>query len=86
MDDVDLPRLVHDVYDRLLIVEHKLGLPMSFVDRMLAEEMLRRRQARLEADARRDAAFRKAKTEAESLGHNGPVDDFVRELRRGAFE
>jgi hypothetical protein len=71
---------------RLSIIEDKLGLPMSYVDRIFAQHEVKRRQTAREAVIRRDEAFHKAEAEAARVGDNGPLDRFVQRLKAGEFD
>lgn len=84
--DGDLPDALHDLHARLLILEHRLGLPMSVADRMIVEAMVQRRADERESARRRDEEFGKAKAEAERVGSYEPIDAFVRKLKRGEFD
>jgi hypothetical protein len=82
----ELERIVLSFNDRLVVIEDRLGLPMSAVDRAIARDIARRREEALLADARRNEAFRQAQAEAEKVGHRGPLDIFTRKLNAGEFE
>jgi hypothetical protein len=61
----ELERIVLTVSDRLLVVAAKLGLPLSHVERMIADGLLREREERRQAEVRRLEAFHAAQVEAE---------------------
>jgi hypothetical protein len=82
----DLEKMVFALSDRLLIVEDKLGLPMSYVEKILVGAIARRKEEARLADARRNEAFLEAKLEAEKVGHRGPLDEFVHRMNAGEFE
>ena len=71
-----------DLNARLMWLKIKAGVPMSQIDRMIADELDARRQAAVEEDRRRVAAFHEAQFEAARVGHRGPIDRFVMELKR----
>jgi hypothetical protein len=83
---VELEKMVLSLSDRLAVVEDKLDLPMSYVDKVMARDIARRREEARIADDRRLAAFRAAEAEAEQVGHRGPLDAFTRRLNAGEFE
>jgi hypothetical protein len=82
----DLEQMVFALSDRRLVVEDRLGLPLSVVDRIQVEGVIRRKEEARLAEARRNDAFREAKAEAERVGHRGPLDEFTRRLHAGEFE
>jgi hypothetical protein len=77
---------LYEIATRLLCLEHAAGMPMSYIDKVLAEETIKRRRERIEADRRRleakHAAYRKACAEMERTGSREPMDRFVAELKR----
>jgi hypothetical protein len=83
MDDSELQEILRDINIRLLWLEVLAGAPVSYVDRLFAGEMDARRRAPHEEARRRVEAFRKAEAEAARVGHRGPIDKFVRELKAG---
>jgi hypothetical protein len=82
----DLPDALHDLHARLLIVEHKLSLPMSIADKALVETMEQRRSDMGEAARLCTEAFHEAQAEAERAGSHEPIARFVRRLKRGEFD
>jgi hypothetical protein len=75
-----------DLHERVSVIELTFNLPMSFLDRTIAEKAIERRAEAEETRRRRLEAFEKAKAEVERAGHRGPIDDFVRRLKAGEFE
>jgi hypothetical protein len=71
---------------RLLMLEHRTGSPLSYVERVVVENELKRRQEFRDAARARDESFRQAKAEAEATGDRAPIDAFVRRLHAGVFE
>jgi hypothetical protein len=82
----ELEKIVLGFSDRLAVIEDKLGLPMSAVDKALARDFARRREEHRLAETRRDEAYQAARAEAEKLGHRGPLDVFTHQLATGAFD
>jgi hypothetical protein len=83
---VELEKMLLAISDRLLVVEAKLGLPLSYVEETIADGLVREREERRLAEIRRLEAFRVASAEAEQLGHRGPLDEYTLRLRAGEFE
>jgi hypothetical protein len=81
-----LEAAVHDLNMRILWLEKLVGVPMSVVDRIIADEAYKRRRAPSEMARRCMEAGREAMAEAERVGHRGPIDRFVRRLKAGEFD
>jgi hypothetical protein len=82
----ELEKIVFGLNDRLLVVESRLGMPMSVIDKMVVEDITRRREEAKAAETRRNEAFYAARAEAEKAGDRGPLDAFTRRLNAGEFE
>jgi hypothetical protein len=89
MDDSAF-EMLRDIARRLLIVEAKLGLPMSYIDQIMVQDILKRQEERRAAHeqetADKIAALHEAEAEAERVGHRGPLDAFTLRVRRGEFD
>jgi hypothetical protein len=82
----ELEQVVLAISDRLLVIEDRLGLPMSYVEKIIADGLVKEREERRLAETRRIEAFRMAQAEAERVGCRTPLDEYALRLRAGEFE
>jgi hypothetical protein len=85
MDDEILER-VRALEERVLMLEAGHRAPLSYVDQIIAQSLDEKRGEPHEDARRRLEAFKRAEAEAERVSHLGPIDDFVRKLKRGEFD
>jgi hypothetical protein len=84
MDD-NLPERVRALEDRVLQLEAGHRAPLSHLDRIIAEDLNKKRHEPHEDARARLEAFREAQAEAERTGDDKPIDDFWRKLKAGAL-
>jgi hypothetical protein len=82
----ELEKMVFDIHDRLLVIEDKLGLPMSGIERVIVRDIAGRREDQRLAEERRATAYHAAHVEAEKAGHRWPLDVFTPRLNAGEFD
>jgi hypothetical protein len=82
----ELEKMLFAMSDRLLVVEAKLGLPLSYVEKMIADIIFKEREERRLAEAHRLEAFREAQAEAERAGCRTPLDEYALRLQAGEFD
>jgi hypothetical protein len=85
MDD-DLIERVRMLEERVLMLEAGHHAPLSYVDRIIAQDLDKKRREPHEEARRRLEAFKRAEDEAERVGHRGPVDDLMQKLKRGEID
>jgi hypothetical protein len=88
--DSDLERVeaaLHDINLRLLFLEKTFGIPIPYVDKILADTRHAQRMRGLQgATLGALTALSEAKAEAERTGSRRPIDEFVARLKAGEFE
>jgi hypothetical protein len=70
---------------RLLWLEDRAGVPMSIIERLIAQRAVEQRRRPSQDRDLRLEAFRGALAEAERTGTNAPIDRFVQKLKAGGF-
>jgi hypothetical protein len=86
MDDRLVETMLIDLSNRVLMLEAGYRAPLSHVDRSIARSLDEKRWEPHNDAQRRLEAFKRAETEAERVGHRGPVDNFMRKLKAGEFD
>jgi hypothetical protein len=81
MDDRLVETVLIDLRNRVLMLEAGYRAPLS-----IALSLDEKRWEPHEDAQRRHEAFKRAETEAERVGHHGPVDNFMRKLKAGEFD
>jgi hypothetical protein len=81
-----LEAMLSDFADRILVLESKADIPVTFLDRVRLKGIEQAQERERECRGRRQEAWAKAQAAAESAGHRGPIDGFVRRLKAGEFE
>jgi hypothetical protein len=78
--------MLGNIADRLLVLEDKVGVPITYIERLRLRDLGRILGRERESRGRRQEAWAQAKAEAERVGHRGPIDDFTRRLKAGEFD
>jgi hypothetical protein len=82
---LDLDKRLGDLGVRLLWLEAKLDVPMSIVDKAMADHFARERRERGARATAQHLAGLQAMAEAEHTGSHKPIDDFVARVKAGEF-